>query len=82
MDIVEILVSGTAGFIVSCVLIFTQLLKSFIPDRYVPLLGFAIGVGLTFIVFGWNVSVIIPAIIIGGAGLGMYDLGKKTILNK
>lgn len=83
MDIVEILVSGTATLIVSSVIIVMQLVKTLnIPERFVPLVGFIMGVLLTFLVFGFSVSVIIPAIIIGGASLGWYDLGKKTILNK
>lgn len=82
LKIIEILTSATAGFILSCVWIFTQLLKQFVTERFVPLLGFIIGAGLTVLIFGFQINVIIPAILIGGAGLGLYDLGKKTILGK
>jgi len=83
MEITEILVSGTATLIVSAVIVLTQVIKTLsIPERFVPAIGFILGALLTFVIFGFNVSVIIPAILIGGASLGIYDLGKKTILGK
>lgn len=82
IEVTEILTSATAGFIVSAVIVLTQLAKSYIAERYIPLFGFITGVIFTLIVFGFNVNVIIPAILIGGSALGIYDVSKKSILGK
>lgn len=82
MEITEILTSQFATLIVSAVLILTQLVKTLVADRYIPLVGFGIGFIMTFVIFGFNTSVILPAILIAGAGLGLYDVGKKTVLGK
>ena len=82
MEIIEILTSALATYIIAAVLVFTQLLKPYIVERWIPLLGFSIGVLLTFVIFGFQVSVILPAILIGGSALGLYDIGKKSVLGK
>lgn len=82
MEIIEILTSATAGFIISAVIVLTQLAKSYISERYIPLFGFITGVIFTLIVFGFNVNVIIPAILIAGSALGLYDVAKKSVLGK
>jgi hypothetical protein len=82
MEISEILTSVLATYIVTSVIILTQVIKSYIPERFIPGIGFVLGALLTFIIFGFNTGVIVPSIIIGGASLGLYDLGKKTLLGK
>jgi hypothetical protein len=82
MEIVEILTSATAGFIVSAVIVLTQLAKSYVPERYIPLFGFVLGVLFTLTIFGFRVDVIIPAVLIAGSSLGLYDLAKKSVLGK
>lgn len=82
MEIVEILTSATAGFIVSAVIVLTQLAKSYVSERYIPLFGFILGVILTFVIFGFRINVIIPAILVAGSALGLYDIAKKSVLGK
>lgn len=82
MEIIEILTSSTAGFIISAVIVLTQLAKSYIAERYIPLFGFFLGVLFTLIIFGFNVGVIIPSILISGSALGLYDVAKKSVLGK
>jgi hypothetical protein len=81
-EIAEILTSAAAGFIVSAVLVLTQLAKSYIGERYIPLFGFLVGVILSFVLFGLTLNTIIPAILISGSALGLYDVTKKSILGK
>jgi len=81
-EIAEILTSAAAGFIVSAVLVLTQLAKSYIGERYIPLFGFLVGVILSFVLFGLTLNTIIPAILIAGSALGFYDIAKKSILGK
>jgi hypothetical protein len=62
----------------------TQALKMAfkIPSRFVPLISIAFGVG--FIALG-DVTVqdiIITGITVGLASSGLYDISKKTVLNK
>jgi len=82
MEIIEILTSSTAGFIISAVIVLTQLAKSYIAERYIPLFGFFLGVLFTLIIFGFRVDVIIPAVLIAGSALGLYDVAKKSVLGK
>jgi hypothetical protein len=82
MEVIEILTSSLVTYIIAAVLVFTQLLKPYITERFIPLVGFTIGALLTFVIFGFQVNVILPAILIGGASLGLYDIGKKTVLGK
>ena len=81
--ILNILSSQLAIIIAVAVMIIVQLLKKMmIPARFIPLISFGSGVILTFLLFGFQTIIIIPAIIIGGASSGLYDLGKITILGK
>ena len=82
MEIIEILTSSTAGFIISAVIVLTQLAKSYVSERYIPLFGFAVGVLFTLTIFGFRVDVIIPAVLIAGSSLGLYDVAKKSVLGK
>lgn len=82
MTVFEILGSALVGLIISAVWVLTQVAKIYISDRYIPLFGFLVGFVLTFVIFGFSTDIILPAILIGGAGLGIYDVGKKTVLNK
>ena len=90
MDTIElfatILTSGISLSIVTGSILITQVIKMLPLDerllRWIPLFSFLIGIIFTFIYFGFNSGVILPAIFIGASSLGLYDLGKKTILNK
>lgn len=82
VEVAEILTSATAGFIVSAVIVLTQLAKSYIAERYIPLFGFVLGLLFTLTIFGFRVDVIIPAVLIAGSALGLYDITKKSILGK
>lgn len=90
MDNIElfatILQSTISISIVGGAIILTQLIKMLPIDerllRWIPLFTFLIGFIFTFVYFGWNTGVILPAIFIGSSSLGLYDLGKKSILNK
>ncbi|MDD5551498.1 MAG: hypothetical protein PHS34_09575 [Candidatus Omnitrophica bacterium] len=78
----ELLANPMVGYIVAGAMIITQLVKGFVDERFYPLISFVIGAGLTFVVFGFSVSMVLPAIIVGGAGSGIYDIVKKTIINR
>jgi len=82
VEVAEILTSATAGFIVSAVLVLTQLAKNYVDTRFIPLFGFVVGLGLSFGLFGVSVDTILPAILISGSALGLYDITKKSILGK
>ena len=90
MDNIElfatILQSGISVSIVGGTIILTQFIKLLPLDerllRWIPLFSFLMGFIFTFLYFGWNDGVILPAIFIGASSLGLYDLGKKTILNR
>jgi hypothetical protein len=90
MDTIElfamILTSGISISIVTGAILLTQLVKMLPVDerflRWIPLFSFFMGFIFTFVYFGWNSGVILPAIFIGSSSLGIYDLGKKTILGK
>jgi uncharacterized membrane protein (DUF106 family) len=51
-------------------------------DRILPAVSFLIGFILTLLFYPFDMGLIIIAIIVGGAGAGIYDFGKKAILNK
>ena len=83
MTIDQILISPMVGYIVAASMIITQLVKGLnVPSRFYPLVSFVFGVIMTSVVFGISTSSILPAIIVGGAGAGLFDLGKKTVLGK
>lgn len=90
MDNIElfatILQSTISLSIVGGAILLTQFVKMLPIDerllRWIPLFTFLIGFIFTFIYFGWNVGVILPAVFIGSSSLGLYDLGKKTVLGK
>ena len=83
MIVEEILVSPMISYIVIASMIITQLVKSVnIPKRIYPLISFVFSALMTFLIFGFVASSILPAIIVGGAGAGIYDIGKRTILGK
>lgn len=84
-EIAKFLTSGVVGFIPVASMIITQVLKDSIiptPSRIIPLISFLIGFGLMFLCFTPSLNLILPAILVGGASAGIYDLGKKTILGK
>jgi len=41
-----------------------------------------VGLGLSFGLFGVSVDTVLPAILISGSALGLYDITKKSILGK
>lgn len=82
MTVFEILGSAFVGLIVSAVVILTQVAKAYIGERYIPLFGFLLGVLMTFVIFGFSIDIILPAILIAGSALGIYDVSKKTVLGK
>jgi hypothetical protein len=90
MDTIElfamILTSGISVSIVMGTILITQVIKMLPLDerffRWIPLVSFLMGFIFTFVYFGWDSGVILPAIFIGASSLGLYDLGKKTVLGK
>lgn len=81
-----ILTSGVSVSIVSGTILLTQVIKMLPLEekllRWIPLFSFLVGFILTFVYFGFYWGAILPAIFIGASSLGLYDLGKKTLLNK
>jgi hypothetical protein len=53
-----------------------------IPSRFIPLLSMVLGI--TFIALGDLTiqNIIITGVIVGLSASGLYDFGKKTVLNK
>jgi hydrogenase/urease accessory protein HupE len=64
----------------------TQALKLALPigDRYVPLVSIVVGLGLAFLMAKDLPidSVITLGIVAGLSASGLYDVGKKTVMNK
>lgn len=52
-----------------------------LPDRFMPLCSTLVGVGAGLLVVGVSAVGGVVGVIIGLSASGLYDVGKKTVLN-
>lgn len=52
-----------------------------VADRYVPLLSVVLGIGAGLLLVEFNILGGVVGVIIGLSASGLYDVGKKTLLN-
>jgi len=75
----------TAGLLIPAVAGLTQIFHPFkIPQRFMPVISIAIGIGLVFLV-GLVEPIrlnIMAGIVIGLSASGLYDVVKKTVAGK
>ena len=71
------------GLIVIVVIAICQAIKvAGLPSRFVPLLAIALSVGAAFYFEGANILATVGGVILGLASSGLFDVFKKTLLNK
>ena len=61
-----------------------QVIKGFVPSRLLPVSSVVIGVGLAVLgQLGPEISqIILQGFVIGLSGVGLYNVGKKTVAGK
>lgn len=74
-----------AAWIVPLITALVQIIKVLIPNfskRYAPALAAVIGIGLGLLIIQVSVLGALVGLILGLGAAGLWDLGKKTALNK
>lgn len=78
----DLLIYGFSA--VAIVIGLTQVVKRFVPERFIPLLSIVFGV-LLAVAGSWgyfSAGVIVKGIVIGLSASGLWDVSKKSVLNK
>jgi len=71
--------------IVPVVIGLNALVGKYIPaeySRFLPLSAIVIAIGISLLIGGVDVNSILIGIVTGLSSAGVYDVGKKSILNK
>ena len=74
-------VFGVSAVAITAVLV--EVFKKLIPARFVPLLAIGIGILVSILgTFSVGKEIILGGVVIGGMAMGLFDVIKKTVLNR
>ncbi len=61
-----------------------QLAKIYIEDRWIPLVAVLVGIAVSSLAAWnyWTPEAVVKGIVLGLVAAGLWDISKKTILNK
>ena len=71
---------ASSGLITGLTIALSQILKPFLPKKFVTLLPLVLGVGLALALEGLAVNIGIQGLILGLAAMGLYD--QKKLVTK
>mgnify|MGYP006926284287 CR=1 FL=1 len=71
--------------ILAAVMVTVEVVKQVVGEdikRYLPLISLVLGVGINLFMQGVSPESVLTGILLGGAACGLYDFGKKTVLDR